>query len=215
MITAPNLSELEWLIHGFGTRDTQYPPAIVTVRQIHSCIVLEAEELSEGGSEGGEGDALICREPGTVVGVRTADCVPVLIADPVTKAVAAIHAGWRGTAGNIVAAAVARLCRDAAVLPQNLRAAVGPSIGPCCYETGPEVAQQFAPEFQSGTTTSGTAHLDLRSANEKQLRDAGIISIWKAGECTFCTSDYEGSRYYSFRRERENAGRMISYIGIK
>src|SRR6202034_674597 len=89
------------------------------------------------------------------------------------------------------------------IRPGNLRAAIGPSIGVCCYEVGPEVAQRFAQQ--------GPVHLDLRAINEAQLRAAGVANIWKSGECTFCLP----GRFYSFRRERQQAGRMLSFIGLQ
>ncbi len=197
IIVAPNLAELKGLIHGFGLRSSIYPPEIVTAKQVHSGIVQDAAGAL------GPGDALISNQPDVVVGVRTADCVPILLADPVTGAVAAIHAGWRGSAAGIASAAVRSLSDRWNVQPGRLRAAIGPAIGVCCYEVGPEVASQFAIEV------SKPVHLDLPAVNEKQLRDAGVADIWISGECTFCAKD----RFYSFRREREQAGRMTSFIG--
>jgi hypothetical protein len=121
----------------------------------------------------------------------------------VTGAVAAIHAGWRGSAAGIAAVAVRTVSERWNVQPRDLRAAIGPSIGVCCYEVGPEVASKF----EIGVSKS--VHLDLPAVNEKQLRDAGVADIWVSGECTFCAND----RFYSFRREREQAGRMTSFIG--
>lgn len=197
MITAPNLAGLKGLIHGFGLRSSTYPPEIVTAKQVHSSIVQDAAGAL------GLGDALISKEPDVLVGVRTADCVPILLADPVTGAVAAIHAGWRGSAAGISSAAVSALSERWNVRPEDLRAAIGPSIGLCCYEVGPEVAYQFQMDV------SKSVHLDLPAVNEKQLRDAGVTDIWVSGECTFCAKD----RFYSFRRDREQAGRMTSFIG--
>jgi polyphenol oxidase len=197
MINAPNFADLKGLIHGFGLRSSVYPSQIVTAKQVHSAIIQDAAEPL------GPGDALISNQPDVLVGVRTADCVPILLADPATGAVAAIHAGWRGSAARIAAAAVRELAERWNVRPGDLRAAVGPSIGPCCYEVGPEVAYQFQMDV------SEPVHLDLPAVNEKQLRDAGVADIWISGECTFCARD----RFYSFRREREQAGRMTSFIG--
>ena len=128
MVKAPNLAQLEWMVHGFGTRTSEYPPGIITLRQIHSCVVWEASHMSDGVSDEvvAEGDALVSRIPGVLVGIRTADCVPILIADPVTRAVAAIHAGWRGTAGGMVAAAIRTICANGTSRPGDLIAAIGP-----------------------------------------------------------------------------------------
>jgi YfiH family protein len=208
MILAPNLEALTGIVHGFGMKDSQYPPGLVTIKQIHSAVVLETLAENSGLTASSpadlrEGDALISNQPGTIVGIKTADCVPVLLADPVTQSVAAIHAGWRGTAAHIVEAAIAAMSAKWQTRRENLRAAIGPSIGPCCYEVGPEVAHQF------GIDGNGTAHLDLPRENEKQLRSAGVQDIWVSGECTFCAA----GRFFSWRRERERAGRMISFIG--
>ena len=198
MLKAPNLSSLDWLDHGFGQRDSVYPAGILTLRQIHSDIVVAA------GSPVCQGDALVSAD--ATVGVRTADCVPVLLADPVTRSFAAVHAGWRGTAAHIVERGVTELFTRFGARPQDIIAAVGPSIGKCCYEVGPEVARRFT---AAGVGVAGHVHLDLPGINEGQLRSAGVENIWKAGACTFC----EGKTYYSFRREKEQAGRMVSWIG--
>ncbi len=104
MITAPNLEKLDWLVHGFGLRDSAPLSGITTAKQIHSDIVLDA--AGRRGEVIGEGDGLISCEPGVIVGVKTADCVPILLADNSKRIVASIHAGWRGTAKEIVTAAV-------------------------------------------------------------------------------------------------------------
>src|SRR5579863_7650956 len=161
MIQAPNFADMEWLDHGFGLRDSAMPAGIRTVKQIHSCTVLDAAEVAE------EGDALISDLAGVSVGVKTADCVPILLVDPSIPAVAAIHAGWRGSAENIVAAAVRQMAARWKTRPESLRAAIGPSIGPCCYEVGDEVANQF----ERWIPVSKNRHLDLPAVNERQLRD--------------------------------------------
>jgi YfiH family protein len=198
MLTAPNLSRFSWLTHGFGGRDSVHPPGITTLRQIHSAKILEAIEPGE--DRFADGDGLIACQTGLIVGVRTADCVPILIADARTRAVAAVHAGWRGSAERITACAVNELTARYGSRAQDLYAAIGPAIGGCCYEVGPEVALRF------GTSSS---RIDLAAINERQLADAGVSDIWKACECTYCEAD----RYCSFRREKENAGRMLSFIG--
>src|ERR1700728_2655194 len=161
MIQAPNLLDLDWLDHGFGLRDSEPPAGVRTVKQIHSSIVLDAS------TEAPEGDALLSDRAGVRVGIKTADCVPILLVDPSIPAVAAIHAGWRGSAENIARAAVSELAARWKVNPGNLRAAIGPSIGVCCYEVGPEVAHRF------GIAAPCPVHLDLPRINEMQLRAAG------------------------------------------
>jgi YfiH family protein len=211
MIKAPNLTDLEWLDHGFGLRHSELPAGVRTVKQIHSGIVLDAEEVAIDEIPPPEGDALISDRAGVRVGVRTADCVPILLVDPSIPAVAAIHAGWRGSAANIAAAAVRELAARWKVNPANLRAAIGPSIGVCCYEVGPEVAHRFDTWNSKLRQAHGPVHLDLPAINEAQLRAAGVADIWKSGECTFCLP----STFFSFRRERERAGRMLSFIGLQ
>lgn len=207
MIRAPNLLTLPWLDHGFGLRDSVPPSDVRTIKQIHSGVVLNAAELPPAC----EGDALISNEPGVRVGVKTADCVPVLLVDPTLRAVAAIHAGWRGTAQNIAAAAVREMAARWNARPENLRAAIGPSIGVCCYEVGPEVARHFGKWNTEMEHVHEHVHLDLPSVNERQLRALGVNDIWKSGECTFCRAD----KFFSFRREREAAGRLMSFVGLR
>jgi YfiH family protein len=202
VITAPNLN-FDWLVHGFGQRDSVYPVEMTTVHQIHSARVLDA--CGHKGVRIGEGDAIVSTEAGVAIGIRTADCVPVLLADPETRTVACVHAGWRGTAENIVGATirtlVSRGCRASA-----LHAAIGPSIGFCCYKVGADVAQRFDTWMPPGSGEQRA--LDLPAINELQLREAAVRHIWKSGECTFCRPD----RYFSFRREKERAGRMLSFV---
>ena len=200
VITAPNL-EFSWLIHGFGLRDTVPPPGLTTVHQIHSARVLDAH--GRKGEQIGEGDAIISGEACVTIGIRTADCVPILLADPRTRTVACVHAGWRGTAANIVGATVEAF-RSRGCQASDLRVAIGPSIGSCCYEVGPEVACHFK-KWRLGDQIRT---LDLPAVNEIQLTEAGVREIWKSGECTYCQPE----RFYSFRREKEQAGRMFSFV---
>ena len=205
-IQAPNLA-FEWLVHGFGERETVIPEGITTVKQIHSSIVIDAE--GRDGVSCGEGDALVSGQSGITVGVKTADCVPILIADETNRAVAAIHAGWRGTAGNIVEAAVASLVDRFGSKPKNLHAAIGPSIGGCCYQVSADVAHRFGTWVQEWAEVDTTISIDLPRVNSIQLENCGVESVWMAGLCTRCSAE----RFWSFRRDGELAGRMISFIG--
>jgi polyphenol oxidase len=207
MIRAANLLDIAWLEHGFGERESVPPAGIRTIKQIHSSIVLDAATASPTDS----GDALISNRAGVAVAVKTADCVPILLVDPEHRAVAAVHAGWRGSAENIVGATVAELGARWGTRAGNLLAAIGPSIGECCYEVGPEVAHRFGSWQPELGTAKGPVRLDLRAINELQLRAAGVRNIWKSAECTFCLQ----GRFYSYRREREQAGRMVSFVGIR
>lgn len=201
-IQAPNL-QFDWLQHGFGLRDYVPPRELVTARQIHSARILEA--CGQGG-EIGEGDAIISSAPGVAAGIRTADCVPILMADPVTRTIACVHAGWRGTAANIVAATVRELEKRGAEAG-NLCVAIGPAIGVCCYEVGADVAVQF----RAWGAADSQRNIDLAEINRLQVRETGVVNVWKSGECTRCDS----ARFHSFRRDGERAGRMIAFAAIR
>jgi YfiH family protein len=203
-VKAPNLEEFDWLEHGFGLMDSVPPPHVRTVKQIHSALVGDAEDQAFV-----EGDALLSKGCKLPVGIKTADCVPILLADPETRSVAAIHAGWRGTVENIAARAVRELGQRWGVDPAKIHAAIGPSIGVCCYEVGPDVARRFGQWIPEMSSAEGPAHLDLRAVNLLQLRVAGVQNLWSSAECTFCAAD----RFHSFRRQKEQAGRMLSFIG--
>ena len=209
MLLAPNLAKLPWLRHGFGLRNSEYPEGITTLRQIHSRVVVDAR--GRRGDRIEDGDGLISRTPGLTVGIRTADCVPILIADSRLRAVAAVHAGWRGTAAQIVAETLRHMKDAFGSRPGDLIAAVGPCIGACCYEVGPEVARQFAPWCPELEQVSSKVRLDLSAFNARELLRQGVSDVWEAGECTFCLPD----RYFSFRREKEAAGRMLSFAGTE
>ena len=185
---------------------------ILKLKQVHSGIVCHLEDTMAAGNPQ-EGDAAVTSLPEALIGVQTADCVPILIADQQSRCVAAIHAGWRGTAARIVEKTVVSLVETFGVAPEDLVAAIGPHIGVCCYEVGAEVVPQIAddaailqlPEWPK-------PHLDLAIANRNQLRGAGIpdSQIESAALCTRCRADL----FFSYRREGERTGRMLSIIGI-
>lgn len=191
-------------------------PRIGRVRQVHGAVVrvVRAGELD---GPVPDADAVVTRDPGVAVAVVAADCVPVLLADPVTGAVAAVHAGWRGTAANIVAAAVKTLTREWGVDPASFIAAIGPSIGPCCYAVGAELVTAFE---QAGhprecvsqwfSTQDQRLVLDLWTANRDLLERAGVAAknIHVAGLCTQTHREV----FESFRAEGAEAGRMAAVI---
>jgi YfiH family protein len=198
------LDALPWLVHGFGTRLASVSAVygnLATLRQVHSAICVQAS-----GRAGvlGEGDALLENRPGSVVAVKTADCLPILLVDEGHGAVAAVHAGWRGTVAGIAQRAVEAMHREFGARPGELHAAIGPGIGKCCYEVGPEVAAQFGQQ--------GRAHVDLAAANRQQLMDAGVTPerIYASNLCTMCRCE----EFHSFRRDKEAAGRLYSFAGI-
>jgi len=195
-----------WQTHGFGTR-LGNPTADVTLRQIHSASVLNAHGLTDRSQEG---DALITDEMHRSIGIRTADCVPILLVDSVHRAVAAIHAGWRGTAAGIAERTVHGLEHTFGTTPANLHAAIGPCIRSCCYEVGEDVAHRFAPIFSERKPVKGKHMLDLPEANRRQLQTAGLSPehIYDCGRCTACETDL----FFSYRRQPEEPGRMTAWI---
>jgi polyphenol oxidase len=209
---APDLERFPWLEHGFGTpRSAEWPPPERTamLKQIHSATIIAAADGST--CTIGEGDAIVTNRPGLLVAVRTADCVPILLADTENRAVAAIHAGWRGTAGSIVELTVREMECRFGTRARNIHAAIGPCIGACCYEVGPEVMAQFRRWL--GQAAWDSKKLDLPEVNRHQLADAGVPENQISGEppCTFCRTD----GLHSYRRDGAHSGRMISAIGIR
>jgi len=191
-------------------------PRLGRVRQVHGAVVrvVRADELDRPVPDA---DAAVTRDPGTAVAVVAADCVPILLADPATGAVAAVHAGWRGTAANVAGAAVATLTREWGVDPSTLVAAIGPSIGACCYTVGPELQTAFA---QAGHAPSLLRRwfasdgdrlvLDLWAANRDLLAGCGVAAanIHVAGLCTQTHREV----FESYRAEGDQAGRMAALI---
>jgi YfiH family protein len=208
---------------------------LVPLKQFHSDVVHLFDTSHQGPCKG---DASLTNHPGILLAVQTADCVPILLVDPQKRAIAAVHAGWRGTLRRILAKAVGRLQMDFGSKPSDLLAAIGPSIGPCCYEVGTEVATQFlsqfsdAPdyfdEFRTGDEPNPVqwlnmmppghqpppknVQLDLRKANQSQLLAAGLKprNIHTIDLCTSCHPDL-----FSYRKQGAASGRLISAIGIR
>jgi len=190
---------------------------LARVRQVHGAAVrvVRAGDLD---APVPEADAVVTNVPGLAVAVVAADCVPVLLADPVTGAVAAVHAGWRGTAADAVGAAVAALTRECGALPATLVAAIGPSIGACCYEVGEDLLTAFAAAGHSSVDLAewfardraGRLRLDLWQANADLLVHAGVprARVHVAGLCTKTHVDV----FESFRVEGDRAGRMAAII---
>ena len=180
----------------------------VTLRHVHSDRVLEAGRLPDREAEG---DGLVTNQIGLSIGIRTADCVPLLILDSTTRAVAAVHAGWRGTASGIARRAVERLQASYDSLPGELYAAIGPCIRACCYQVGEEVAARFA---GAGDVLQpdgpGKYRLDLAAANRLQLEESGLKPdhVFDCQLCTCCLAD----RFFSYRREPANPGRLLAAI---
>lgn len=212
---------------------------ILALRQVHSDIVVVAEGIL--GSPACEGDGQMTDQPGLLIGIQTADCIPVLVADRRRKAVAAFHAGWRGTVSRIVEKGIGRMRLQFGSQPEDLIAGIGPGIGPCCYAVGEEVHSAFKSQFayaaelfhevegtDSGETShpipflnrsapghplpSPSLHLDLFEANRRQLLDAGLAPS-AVQTVGGCTSCHPGL-FFSHRASRGRTGRMMSVIGI-
>jgi YfiH family protein len=211
---------------------------LITLKQIHSDVIhlFDANTATAGPCRG---DALATNRPGLLLGVQTADCVPILLVDPKKRAVAAIHAGWRGTLARIVVKAIGKMQMQFKSRPGDLLAAIGPSIGGCCYEVGTEVATQFhsqfaeAPEWFDEFRTGDEPNpiqwlnmmppghqpppknvlLDLRKANRAQLLSAGLRpgNISVSDLCTACRRDL----LFSYRKEAAQSGRLMSVIGLR
>lgn len=206
------LEQIPWLEHGFGTRRSETwpdPQSLTTLRQIHSDRVLVADRAGCLG----EGDALITNQAGLLLSVRTADCLPILLADRRNRAVAAVHAGWRGTLGGILPKTIAAMGEQFGTRPEDLVIAIGVGIGGCCFEVGPEVAGQFREYYPERTDLAGRAKVDLYETAIRQLRrcDGALGHIATSGLCSCCG---EIALFHSYRRDREAAGRMVAAIGI-
>jgi YfiH family protein len=209
---------------------------LIGVRQVHSANIhvvrpedgaLEGKLASADGKAVLEGDGLITTVPGVLLGVGTADCVPVLVVDVARRVVAAFHAGWRGTAARIVEQGISKMLLEYDSQPKDLIAAIGPSIGPCCYSVGEEVRTEFESNFPYGKdlfrnvnqpeASRTNVHLDLWEANRRQLLDSGLseAQITLVSQCTACSRDAPGTRrFFSHRAEHGVAGRMLNVVGI-
>jgi len=187
--------------------------ALYEVSQVHG---VHVERISDDPPEvvrQREADALVCGRPGAAIGVRTADCTPVLLADPHTGAVGAVHAGWRGTAKGVIEAAVAALCAEARAPRERLIAAVFPCIGTAAFEVGDDVAAQLAGAVGDDTVIqrgTGRPHADLAAAVGRLLRRAGLspVRIQHVAGCTFA----DPGRFFSHRRDDGKTGRHLAAI---
>jgi polyphenol oxidase len=215
---------------------------LVTLKQIHSSLVKRAASGDVDRDPPCQGDGLMTNEPGVLLAIQTADCIPVLVADVKKRAVAAFHAGWRGTLRRIVENGVGRMRSEFRSKPEDLIAAIGPGVAACCYAVGEEVRSEFASQFAyaaelfaevsdsdpirdkypllfltaraPGHSNLGPQlHLDLTEANRRQLLDAGL----RAEAITVigdCTR-CQNNRYFSYRAEQGFTGRLLSVVGVR
>jgi YfiH family protein len=187
-----------------------------TVRQVHSARVVEAgrDRLGPGPPEArpalAEADGMVSGEAGIVLAVFAADCLPVLLADPQARVVAALHAGWRGLAAGVIEQGVAAFGRGGG-RPADAVALVGPAIGACCYEVGPEVADAVVRRCPAAaaTTRDGRLAIDTTAAAVEALERAGFGEVRAAGECT----SHQAERFFSHRRDGVT-GRQAGLIAL-
>jgi YfiH family protein len=194
-----------WQVHG------------ADVRVVNS--VAEAKPAEDQLGETIYCDVIVSNADHVLAGVKTADCVPILIGDSRTRSFAAVHAGWRGTLATAAIAGVKRLTEEYDVQPEDLRVAIGASAGPCCYEVGGDVIDAFSSRFPNSAklftpTRPGHALVDLIAANREQLESVGVSPerIHVLPLCTMCRTDL----FFSFRKEKKvygKTGRLMAVIG--
>ena len=221
---------------GGTTGKTPWP--LVTLRQIHSDLIHCVAQVPE---QTLAGDGLITQMPNIIIGIQTADCIPIILVDTKRKAVGVFHAGWRGTVKRIVEKGVGEMRRYFGTLPRDIRAAIGPGIHSCCYQVGPEVRDNFESQFAYAAelfhetkdydevrekypllflTARAPGHselpnkifLDLVEANRRQLLDAGV-GRKKISASPFCTS-CRPDLLFSHRADNGKTGRMLAVAGI-
>jgi len=223
-------------LSALGAENLQLAP----LRQFHSDVIYVLDRAPQ---EPPRGDASITGVPGLLLAVQTADCVPILLADSRRRVVAAVHAGWRGTLQRIVMKTIGRMQMVLGTRPKDIVAAMGPAIGRCCYEVGPEVAQAFAGQFAVARDWFAgpfdrligddspnplqwlnrmppghqpplpRVRLDLRAANRWQLLEAGVLPK-NIFSSGLCTS-CRTDLLFSFRREGKISGRLMAVIGLR
>jgi polyphenol oxidase len=182
------------------------PDRLAIPQQRHTATIRKVD--AEGTYE--QCDALTTNVRNLFLSVSIADCAPVFLFDAAKKIVACVHAGWRGTEQRILEETVVSMHQEYGSSPENIYAFIGPSAGACCYEVGEEVAEKFEPGFVS--RRNGRIYLDIKQVNREQLRKNGTpgsnIEVHK--DCTICSKGL----YHSYRRDREQSGRMMAVIGL-
>jgi YfiH family protein len=241
LLHAPALDAIEGLAHAFSTRRAEHTSLtlgpttsdnpmipinrsrflaaagmpgwpILKLRQTHSNIVHDMTDTWSS-NEPLEGDAAVTAVRGAVLSIQTADCVPILIADRDARVVAAVHAGWRGTAAHIAQRTVESIAQWYSVPPSDLTAVIGPHNAVCCYEVGEDVVEAIQdPHAFVRRPDWAKPHFNQALANQNQLIAAGIAEsrIVTSTLCTQCRADL----FFSYRREGKHAGRMLSIIGL-
>lgn len=225
MIHSSLLNQLDGIVHGFGTKESSVPVEAWQAKQIHSdqIIELSGQSIPESGSV--EGDAIVTALQAQPIAIRTADCVPILMVAPDVPYIAAVHAGWRGMAAQIINKVIAALVNEKGAKPEELRVAIGPCISAQRYEVDDEVAKMFvgaplaAPLIDGASqgsplqsTGNGKYLLDLAQANRHCLLEDGVRPehIDVIDLCTYEREDL----FYSYRRDGDGTGRNISWIKL-
>ncbi len=224
-LQADGWNRIPALVHGFSTciEDREQLSANLeatgwdwrTLRQVHGDKILFVTNNTSKDTLT-EADGLTTQASGVLLGIATADCVPVLLVAPQQRVVAALHAGWRGTLKGITARALALLSSSWGVVPSDVWLACGPAIGPCCYEVGRDVGEALYERWGAGNPATWQPKgdkglLDLRLINLLQSEQLGVPRdhMQMVGSCTFC----DASRFASYRRQGPQAGRQLSVIG--
>ncbi len=192
---------------------------LVVATQVHGARVIRVRANDPAEAVANErADGVVTDVPGLAIAVFVADCVPVLLADPVSGACGAVHAGWRGVVTGVAEAAVTAMQHEFGTRAANLRAALGPCIGACCFEVGIEVAAEFEramePPWRNRVLIDrhgAKAHIDLRAALQLQLERAGVPAdnCGAAADCTRCDP---GQRFYSYRRDGSRTGQQVGIV---
>lgn len=181
---------------------------VVMMKQVHGDCVVVADDFKSGPPLR-EADAIVTATPGVLMTVRTADCLPLFIYDPRHHGLGLVHAGWKGSQKNIVGKALQMMREKWESEPKDLQVALGPAIRACCYEVGAEFGRYF-PEYL--IHRNDYAYLDLPQVNKDQLEKIGVLAenIFDCEICTHCSSSF-----FSYRREKDKAGRMISVMMLE
>ena len=183
--------------------------ALAWLKQVHGDEVIKVDEYYYRWESFKEADALITNVPDVPLSVRTADCVPIFLFDKRTNAIGLVHAGWQGSQKQIAPNTCRKMLQEFGTEAEDIFVVLGPAIRSCCYEVGPEFEKHFSPDvFQR----NGGLYLDLIKVNRLQLMDFGLERN-QIFDCRICTACDE--RFFSYRREKEKAGRMLSIMMLK
>lgn len=224
ILTIPRLEQVPFLVHGFGTRRFKESDfrkkkewkdfKLLFLDQIHSDFIHLIDKIPPKKLKG---DSMLTKLPSLLLIVRTADCLPVLIVDESRKVIAAVHCGWRGTSKRVIQRAVGKMKDHYGADPTSLLVGLGPCIGFECYEVGDDVFESFMKEghpqefFRPHPLREGKYLFDLRGTNLSQVLSMGVKeeNVFSIALCTHCDRSF-----LSFRRDRNKAGRMLSFIGM-